>query len=291
MVWGAHMDWNVLRRSENVEDERGSRGGGVVRGAIPLGLGGLVVVLVGSMLLGLNPLQVLSLLSGGGGGTSSHVQTSPPPSDKTADFVRAVLGDTEDTWQRIFRQQLSTPYQEPTLVLFSGGINSACGFAGTAVGPFYCPRDAKVYLDMSFFQAIRAATGPDADFARAYAIAHEVGHHVQHLVGISDKARQAQARAGQATANRLSVQIELQADCFAGVWGHHTAERGLINQQDVATALQTAAQIGDDYLQRRAKGTIAPETFTHGSSQQRVHWFQRGLTSGDIRQCDTFAAQ
>jgi uncharacterized protein len=285
------MDWQDLRRSENVDDERGSDGGRAFRGTVPLGIGGLIVVVVGSLLFGFNPLQVLSLLSGGGGETPSHVQHSPPPNDKTADFVRAVLGDTEDTWQQIFRQQRSTPYQAPTLVLFQGGINSACGFSETAVGPFYCPRDAKVYLDMSFFRAIQAAAGPDADFARAYAIAHEVGHHVQHLLGIFDKVRQAQARADQATANQLSVRIELQADCFAGVWGHHTAERGLINAQDVATALQTATQIGDDYLQRRAKGTVAPETFTHGSSQQRVHWFQRGLTSGDIRQCDTFAAQ
>jgi len=283
------MDWDDLRRSENVEDERGR--GGVVRGAIPLGLGGLVVVFVGSLLFGLNPFQVLSLLSGGEGGTSSYVETTPSPNDRTADFVRAVLGDTEDTWQKIFQQQRGTSYQEPKLVLFSGGINSACGFAEMAVGPFYCPRDAKVYLDMSFFQAIRAAAGSEADFARAYAIAHEVGHHVQHLMGTFDKVGQIQAQADQATANRLSVRIELQADCFAGVWGHHTAERGIINQQDVTTALQTAAQIGDDYLQRRARGTVAPETFSHGSSQQRVHWFEQGLTSGDMRQCDTFAAQ
>jgi predicted metalloprotease len=158
------MDWHDLRRSENVEDERG--GGGMRRGAVPLGLGGLAVVLVGSLLLGLNPLEVLSLLSGGGGSPAS-VQTSPPPNDTTADFVRAVLGDTEDTWQRVFQQQLGAQYQEPRLVLFSGGVNSACGFAQTAVGPFYCPRDTKVYLDMSFFQAIRAAAGPEADFARA----------------------------------------------------------------------------------------------------------------------------
>jgi len=283
------VDWNVLRRSENVEDERGNEGGSAFRGTIPLGIGGLVVVVIGSLLFGLNPLQVLSLLSGGG--APSHVQTGPPPNDKTADFVRAVLGDTEDTWQQIFQKQRGTSYQAPKLVLFQGGIDSACGFAETAVGPFYCPRDAKVYLDMSFFHAIQAAAGPDADFARAYAIAHEVGHHVQHLLGIFDKVRQAQARADQATANRFSVRIELQADCFAGVWGHHTAERGLINQQDVATALQTAAQIGDDYLQRRARGTVAPETFTHGSSQQRVQWFRRGLESGNMQQCDTFAAQ
>jgi predicted metalloprotease len=219
------------------------------------------------------------------------VETRPPPNDKTADFVRAILGDTEDTWQKIFQQQRGTPYQEPTLVLFSGGMPSACGFAETAVGPFYCPRDTKVYLDMHFFQAIRAAAGPEADFARAYAIAHEVGHHVQHLLGTLEKVHQLQARAPQTTANQLSVRLELQADCFAGVWGHHTADRGLINPQDVATALQTASQIGDDYLQRRARGTVAPETFTHGSSQQRVQWFERGLMGGNIRQCDTFAAQ
>jgi predicted metalloprotease len=284
------MDWQDLRRSENVDDERGNGNSGMGRSALPLGLGGLLIVVIGSLLLGLNPLQVLSLLSGGGSGEPSYVQTGPPPNDTTADFVRAVLGDTEDTWRQIFRHQLGTAYREPTLVLFQGGINSACGFAETAVGPFYCPRDAKVYLDMRFFQAIQAAAGPEADFARAYAIAHEVGHHVQHFVGTFEKMRQVQARADQATANRLSVRIELQADCFAGVWGHHTAERGLINAQDVTSALRTAAQIGDDYLQRRARGTVAPESFTHGSSQQRIHWFQRGLMHGDIQQCDTFAA-
>jgi uncharacterized protein len=249
------------------------------------------VVVVGSLLLGLNPLQVLSLLTGGGGGTSAYVETGPPLNDRTANFVRAILGDTEDTWQKIFQQQRGTPYQEPKLVLFSGGMRSACGFAETAVGPFYCPRDAKVYLDMNFFQAIQAAAEPEADFARAYAIAHEVGHHVQHLLGTFDKVQQIQARADQITANQLSVRIELQADCFAGVWGHHTAERGIINRQDIATALQTAAQIGDDYLQRRIRGTVVPETFTHGSSQQRMQWFKQGLTSGDMQQCDTFAAQ
>jgi len=252
-----YMDWDDLRRSDNVEDERGS-GSGFARGAVPLGLGGLVVVFVGSLLLGLNPFQVLGLLSGGGGGTSSYVETGPPPNDRTADFVRAVLGDTEDTWQKIFQQQYGTPYQEPKLVLFSGGIQSACGFAETAVGPFYCPRDAKVYLDMSFFQAIRAAAGSEADFACAYAIAHEIGHHVQHLMGTFDKVRQLQARADQTTANRLSVRIELQADCFAGVWGHHTAERGIIHQQGVTTALQTAAQIGDDYFPGKGTGYPAP---------------------------------
>lgn len=284
------MDWDDLRRSENVEDERGS-GRSFARGGIPLGLGGLVVVFVGSLLLGLNPLHVLSLLTGGGGGTSSYVETNAPPDDRTVDFVRAVLGDTEDAWQKIFQQQRGTPYHEPKLVLFSGGIQSACGVAETAVGPFYCPRDAKVYLDMGFFRAIQAAAGPEADFARAYAIAHEIGHHVQHLLGTLEHVRHIQASADQTTANQLSVRIELQADCFAGVWGHHTAKRGIINQQDVTTALQTASQIGDDYLQRRARGTVAPETFTHGSSQQRVQWFQRGLTSGDMRQCDALASR
>ncbi|MGE3538765.1 MAG: neutral zinc metallopeptidase [Candidatus Tectimicrobiota bacterium] len=284
------MDWNDLRRSENVEDTRGSSYAGLGRGMVPLGLGGLIVLLVGSLLFGLNPLDVLQLLSGGGEGTSSYVQRSPPPDDRTVDFVRAVLGDTEDTWRQLFQQQLGVPYREPTLVLFSGGIDSACGFAATAVGPFYCPRDAKVYLDMGFFQAIRAAAGAQADFARAYAMAHEVGHHIQHLLGIADKVRQAQAGANQATANQLSVRLELQADCFAGIWGHHTARRGIIDQQDVAAAMQTAAQIGDDYLQRRARGTVAPETFTHGSSQQRVQWFRRGLEHGSISQCNTLAA-
>lgn len=204
--------------------------------------------------------------------------------------MKAVLGDTEDTWGRIFKQQLNATYQAPKLVLFSSSVDSACGFAKAAVGPFYCPSDDKVYLDMSFFRQIQATAGADADFARAYAIAHEVGHHVQNQLGISTKVTQLQARSDKAMANSLSVRLELQADCFAGVWGHYTAERNLINGQDVTAAMNTATQIGDDYLQKQSRGYVVPEAFTHGSSQQRVSWFTRGLKSGSMKQCDTFSA-
>ncbi|MCL6525876.1 MAG: zinc metallopeptidase [Thermaceae bacterium] len=239
-----------------------------------------------------NPLQVLSLLSGSGGTLSPQTQSQPGnPNDQTAQFARAVLGDTEDTWSRIFQQQLKAQYQPAKLVLFEGGVDSACGFAQTAMGPFYCPRDQKIYLDMNFFRQIQAAAGPNADFARAYAIAHEVGHHIQDLLGISDQVQRKMQSSDSATANAYSVRLELQADCFAGVWGHYTQERGLINDQDVRSALSTAAQIGDDYLQKRATGRIVPDAFTHGSSQQRVNWFERGFSSGDMRQCNTFAAK
>ncbi len=209
--------------------------------------------------------------------------------DQDSKFVSAVLGDTEDTWSTIFQQQVRTAYQPPRLRLFRDEIGSACGMASTASGPFYCPSDRKVYLDMGFFQQIEAAAGPNADFARAYAIAHEVGHHIQNQLGIASQVHQAQAQSSKTQANALSVRLELQADCYAGIWGHHTAQRGLIGERDVEGALNAAAQIGDDYLQRRARGYVVPEAFTHGSSKERVRWFSKGLQSGSIRQCDTFA--
>lgn len=267
-----------------MEDRRSTWGGGLGRG-VSIGGGGIILVLLASLLLGVNPLEVLGGLQGAP--PTTQVQKSPAD-DRTADFVSAVLGDTEDTWNNIFQQQLGADYQEPRLVLFSGGVESACGFAQTASGPFYCPLDQRVYLDTAFFRQIQAAAGPDADFARAYAIAHEVGHHVQHLLGISDQAQRQMARSSIGTRNAISVRLELQADCLAGVWGHYTAQRGLIENADVQSALNAAAQIGDDYLQKQNQGYVVPDAFTHGSSEQRVSWFRRGLQSGDIRQCDTF---
>ena len=284
-----------MRESQNVEDQRGQSFGGLggLGGGMRLGIGGIILVVIGSLIFGLNPLQVLSLLSGGGGTLSSPQVNSQPvdSNDPTAKFTRSVLGDTEDTWSQIFQRQLKAQYEPARLVLFSGGVDSACGFAETAMGPFYCPRDQKVYLDMEFFRRIEAAAGPNADFARAYAIAHEIGHHVQDLLGISDQVQRKMQSSDQATANSYSVRLELQADCFAGVWGHYTQERGLINDQDVTQALNTAAQIGDDYLQKQSTGRVVPDAFTHGSSQQRVNWFGRGFRSGDINQCNTFAAR
>lgn len=283
------MKWSDLRRSSNVEDQRGASGG-TGRAVGGLSLGSVVIALVVGLIFRVNPLEVLGLLQGGNVATPTN-QSAQPIHDRDSDFVKAVLGDTEDTWKTVFKQQLDATYQAPKLVLFNNGVNSACGSARTAVGPFYCPSDDKVYLDMGFFQQIQATAGPDADFARAYAIAHEVGHHVQNQLGISTKVRKLQANSSKATANGLSVRLELQADCFAGIWGHSTAQRKLVDGQDVKAALDTATQIGDDYLQKQSQGRVVPESFTHGSSQQRVTWFERGLKTGKLDQCDTFAAR
>lgn len=281
------MKWSDMRRSNNVEDSRGGSGGvpGGVGGA---SIGGVVIAVIAGLIFGVNPLEILSLMQGGDVAPAPQRQ-GQPIQDRDSDFVKAVLGDTEDTWSRIFKQQLNATYQPPKLVLFSSRVDSACGFAKAAAGPFYCPADDKVYLDMTFFKQVQATAGADADFARAYAIAHEVGHHVQNQLGISTKVRQLQARSDKATVNNLSVRLELQADCFAGIWGKYTAERNLINGQDVKGAMNTAAQIGDDYLQKQSSGYIVPEAFTHGSSEQRVSWFDRGLKSGSLKQCDTFS--
>lgn len=280
------MKWRNMRRSSNVQDVRG-RGRSPVRAAGGVGIGGVVLALLASLIFGVDPGTVLSGLEGGDIAPPAQIQEAPI-NDRDADFVKAVLGDTEDVWSQIFRQQVGSAYPPPQLVLFDGSVNSACGFAEAATGPFYCPRDQKVYLDMSFFQQVKATAGEDADFARSYAIAHEIGHHVQTVLGVSNQVRQLQSRSDQVTSNDLSVRQELQADCFAGVWGNSTAQRGLINEQAIKGALDTAAQIGDDYQQRRARGYVVPESFTHGSSEQRVNWFSRGLKTGDIKQCDTF---
>lgn len=285
------MKWRNMRQSGNVQDVRGRRVSGPVA-AGGLGIGGLLLVLLASAVFGINPGDIIGdAQSIPSGSTSSYEQQLPagtPAQDRDAQFVRAVLGDTEDVWSTIFKQQLNREYPPPQLVLFSEAAESACGFAQSATGPFYCPNDRSVYLDMSFFQQIQAAAGADADFARAYAIAHEVGHYVQDALGTLGQARQLQQQGSEAEANEVQVRIELQADCYAGVWGHFTAQRGLINTEDVEAALNTAAQIGDDYLQRQSRGYVVPESFTHGSSAQRVEWFRRGLQTGDVAQCDTF---
>lgn len=285
------MKWQDMRQSGNVEDVRGRRVSGPVA-AGGLGVGGLIVLLIASALLGINPGDLIGSAQGQPSGASSAYEQpaalGTPAQDRDAQFVRAVLGDTEDVWSTIFRQQLNREYPPTQLVLFSDAAESACGFAQSATGPFYCPNDRSVYLDMSFFQQIQAAAGPEADFARAYAIAHEVGHYVQDVLGTLGQARQLQQQGSEAQANDIQVRVELQADCYAGVWGHFTAQRGLINNEDVERAMNTAAQIGDDYLQRQSRGYVVPESFTHGSSAQRVEWFRRGLTTGDVAQCDTF---
>jgi uncharacterized protein len=280
------MKWRNMRRSSNVQDVRG--GGRSRRAAGGVGLGGIVLALLASLIFGIDPGTILVGLQGGDIAPPAQIQEAPI-NDRDSDFVRAVLGDTEDVWSQVFRTQVGAEYQPPKLVLFSGSVDSACGFAEAATGPFYCPRDQKVYLDMSFFQQVKAAAGLDADFARSYAIAHEIGHHIQTILGVSDQVRQLQSRSDEATRNNLSVRQELQADCFAGIWGGSTAQRGLVDEQGIKGAIDTAAQIGDDYLQRQGRGYVVPDSFTHGSSEQRVNWFIKGLKTEDIQQCDTFS--
>ena len=246
-----------------------------------------------SWFLGLNPLDVLVSLQGGDA-PSAPTQSAPPPSasapgvrDETKDFVARVLGDTEDTWSAIFRKG-GREYQPPKLVLFRGAVDSACGMASSAMGPFYCPSDDKVYLDRSFFEDLSRRFGAPGDFARAYVIAHEVGHHVQNQLGITQKVAQQRRGASEARSNALSVRVELQADCLAGVWGHYAGQRNLLDPGDVEAGLSAAAAIGDDRLQQQSRGRVSPESFTHGSSAQRVRWFRAGLESGDVNQCNTF---
>lgn len=289
------MDWQDMRESNNVEDQRGSRPslGGVGPGrGYSLGLGGVVIALIGSVLFGLNPIQVLNTISGvsdTSGGYAPTTQSSNyyPQNDVGSQFTKKVLGDLEDQWTQIF-QQGGGQFQAPKLVLFTGAVNSGCGLAESASGPFYCPTDRKIYLDLAFFNELQTLRSANNEFARAYVIAHEFGHHVQNLMGISDQVEQAQARSSKAQGNALSVRLELQADCFAGVWGHTAAQRKLIDTTDAAQAVATAQQIGDDYLQKQARGYATPESFTHGTSAQRAKWFQTGYSSGDWHACDTF---
>jgi hypothetical protein len=260
---------------------------------IPVGRGGmgglgLIAAIVVLLLLALDP----TLLLQGTGGFAPYEDTAPrtPADDELRDFVAVVLGDTEDTWNQAF-EAMGRPYEEPRLVLFSGSVASACGYAGAAVGPFYCPADSKVYLDLSFFADLKSRFGAPGDFAEAYVVAHEVGHHVQNLLGIGARVRAMQARSSEVEANALSVRMELQADCLAGVWANRAdAARDILEAGDIEEALDAAAAIGDDRLQREATGQVTPDSFTHGTSEQRARWFRRGLDSGDLAACDPFAA-
>lgn len=284
------MKWQDMRKSDNVEDVRGGRRGGrtVAMGG-GVGLGAILLALIGSAIFGISPADILNTVGGGGTVVDNSPAQTAPINDEDSQFVRAILGDTEDVWKAVFQKQLNQQYPPPKLVLFSEATQSGCGAAQQQMGPFYCPVDEKVYLDIGFFSQIRATAGEHAEFARAYAIAHEVGHHIQNVTGIMDKVQAQRQKVDEATSNNLSVRLELQADCFAGVWGHYTARRNLIDKADLTAALNTAAQIGDDYLQKQARGYTAPETWTHGSSEQRVRWFTTGLKGGDINQCDTFS--
>lgn len=292
------MKWEGNRESDNVEDRRSDGGGGgggsPVFGGRSIGIGTIVIALLGGWVLGINPLTILGLLSGGG--PPAHVQQQgpaqrPPADDTMARFVSTVLADTEDVWGQVFRQG-GGRYQEPRLVLFRGATPTACGTGQAAMGPFYCPADQKVYIDLGFYETLKNRLGAPGDFAQAYVIAHEVGHHVQNQLGISGKVDQMRGRVSKAEYNALSVRLELQADCFAGVWAHHAQNaRQILEQGDVEEAMNAAAKIGDDALQRSSGGAVVPESFTHGTSAQRQRWFHNGLQNGSVKGCDTFAAR
>lgn len=290
------MKWEGNRQSDNVEDRRGSGGGGggFGFGGKSIGIGTIVLALIGSAVFGVNPLTMLDMLSGGSGQVAPVQQgpaQAPPASDRKAAMVSTVLADTEDTWTELFRAQGAT-YVKPKLILFSGATPTACGTGQSASGPFYCPADQQVYIDLSFYELMQERFQVSSEFAQAYVIAHEVGHHVQTLTGISDKVRAAQQRMSQAQANQLSVRMELQADCYAGLWAHHAnRSRGILEQGDVESALHAASAIGDDAMQRRSQGQVVPDSFTHGSSEQRARWFKKGIESGQIEACDTFSAR
>lgn len=304
------MLWRDRRESSNVEDRRGEGGGGFGGGGgfrVPIGMGGrrgggigiggLIIILLISWALGINPL---SLLDGSGtmipSDSSDSASTmgrpnpnSAPAQDEMSRFVRVVLADTEDTWKEIFAQN-GANYPDPILVLFSGSARSACGYASAASGPFYCPGDRKLYIDLAFYEELRRRFNAPGDFAQAYVIAHEVGHHVQNLIGVLPKFAQMRQSMGQAEANAMSVRVELQADCFAGIWGRYAADKGLLEPGDLEEALNAASQIGDDAIQRRTQGYVVPESFNHGSSQQRQRWFKRGFDAKSVKACDTFNA-
>jgi len=279
------MRWRTGRRSTRVEDRRGTRAAGLpIKG---LGLGGLLLLLLLGYFVSGDPLALLTDVDSLSPAPAGEATDAPPPEDEAAQFVSVVLADTEDTWTAIFAET-GRQYEKPRLVLFSEAVRSACGTTSAAVGPFYCPPDGQVYIDLGFFRALDTQFGAPGDFAQAYVIAHEVGHHVQNLLGIAERVTELRSRLDEADANALSVLQELQADCYAGVWGHHAAGRNLLDPGDVEEGLNAAAAIGDDRLQRREQGYVTPETWSHGSSEQRAFWLRRGLASGRIQDCDTF---
>jgi uncharacterized protein len=294
------MKWEGQEQSSNVEDRRGSSGGGGGGGGFRVGGGGIgvgtiIIALLASWIFGINPLTVIGMA---GGGAPQVAQPAPqaqrapaqqaPAEERAAAFVSTVLKDTEQVWGRVFQSNGQT-YQEPRLVLFRGATRSACGAGESAMGPFYCPGDSKVYLDLDFFDTLNRRLGAPGDFAQAYVVAHEVGHHVQNQMGVTARVDAQRGRASQQQMNALSVRVELQADCLAGVWANQSQRgKGWIDQADIQEAMNAAAKIGDDTLQRRSQGTVVPEAFTHGSAQQRMTWFKRGLDSGSVKECNTF---
>jgi hypothetical protein len=297
------MKWGNNRQSDQVEDRRSSSGGGMFggggrrTGGRSIGLGTIVIALIGGWIFGINPMTILSFLGGAGDLAPSQTQNAPAsapagkPTDEMGQFVAAVLGGTEDVWMAVF-QQNGSQYQKPRLVLFRGAVPTACGTGQSAMGPFYCPGDQKVYIDLSFYETLRSQLGAPGDFAQAYVIAHEVGHHVQNLMGLTQQMEQSRQRVNEREYNALSVRLELQADCFAGIWAHHNHKtNAILEPGDVEEALNAAAAIGDDAIQRKSQGQVVPDSFTHGTSEQRQRWFHKGLETGSVKACDTFNAR
>jgi predicted metalloprotease len=282
------MRWKDGRRSENVEDRRGVR---VSRGVVGGGIGTIILVLV-ALYFGVDPSMLLNQgTTQDAGGPPGSVSERPADENRMADFVAVVLADTEDTWHELFRRS-GKSYKEPKLVLFTDAVDSACGFAQSATGPFYCPQDDKVYIDLQFYRDLESRFHAPGEFAQAYVIAHEIGHHVQNLLGISDRVHSLQQSADKAQANELSVRLELQADCLAGIWAYHAnRSRKIVEAGDIEAALRAASSIGDDRIQKQSQGYVVPESFTHGSSEQRVRWFKRGSETGTFAQCDTFKTE
>ena len=295
------MRWGDMRPSDNVEDRRGQGGGGgfpLGGGGMRLGGGAIIVIVIVSLLFGINPLSLLGTMEGGGPAPQTGPRAPPAtpaaPASEKADpslaFVQRTLGDTEDVWGALFKN-MGSRYDAPRLVLFSQSFPSACGMANAAAGPFYCPADRKVYLDTAFFRELSQRFGAPGDFAAAYVIAHEVGHHVQNELGTMKQFDQSASRVDARQRNALSVRLELQADCYAGVWSFYAAKRNLIDANDVEAGLRAAAAVGDDNIQRATQGRVVPDAFTHGSAAQRARWFKQGLSTGDPRSCNTFAAR
>ncbi|MES2900372.1 MAG: neutral zinc metallopeptidase [Pseudomonadota bacterium] len=294
------MKWEGNRESDNVEDRRGGGGGGgggFGFGGKSIGIGGIVIALLGSWLFGINPMTMLDMMGGGGGGPVTTQQSpaqggqAAPAADRETRFMRTVLADTEDVWTKQFEQAGGT-YVKPTLVLFEGATSTQCGTGEAASGPFYCPADRNVYIDLSFYRLMRERFQVEGEFAQAYVIAHEVGHHVQHQLGFTEKVNNARQRGSKREANEMSVRLELQADCYAGLWANHSNKaRGILEQGDLEAALKAASAIGDDALQGKSGGRVVPDSFTHGSSEQRMRWFKRGIESGSVQQCNTFETQ
>lgn len=284
------MRWQGREKSRNVDDRRGRSKGAVIGGGIGIGT---IVTLVIALFMGADPSQILSQLLQEATTQPPQTQTTsrPEEEDALADFVKVTLKDTEDVWNKLFPAQLGKDYQEPTLVLFTGSDQSACGFASAATGPFYCPGDYKVYIDLSFYDELRKRFKAPGDFAMAYVIAHEVGHHIQNLLGITRQMDSQRRQLSQEQYNQLSVRLELQADFLAGVWAHHAQKmKNILEEGDIEEALRAAQAIGDDNIQKQTQGYVVPESFTHGTSEQRMRWFKKGLSTGDLSQGDTFAA-